>query len=171
MIPYIAAGIGLCGACFYISSYQLKKRKSIILCNIFSKILFVTQYILLSAPEGAILNLLSILTSFIAEKKNTPFVQKNLRLFIVLTNLSMIVAGLFFYRNIFSLFSIVGVVLQTSAFFLTREKSIRFLSIFGCPLWLIYNFVNGAFVSAGCDAITMCSIALAIYRYDIKKKK
>ncbi|MBR5295493.1 MAG: YgjV family protein [Clostridia bacterium] len=117
------------------------------------------------------MNLLSIITSFIAEKKNAPFIKKHLPLIIVLTNLSMIAAGLMVYRNIFSLFSIVGVVLQTSAFFLTREKNIRFLSICGCPLWLTYNFVNHAFVSAGCDAVTMCSIALAIYRYDIKKKK
>ncbi len=170
MTEIIAPIVGLCGAAFYISSYQLKKRRSIILCNIFSKILFVTQYLLLSAPEGAVLNIFSIFTSFLAEKKSAPLIKKNLPAVIVLTNLLMAGAGLFFYRNIFSLFSIVGVILQTSAFFLTREKHIRALSIFGCPLWLIYNFVNRAYVSMGCDAVTMCSIALAIYRYDIKKK-
>jgi len=61
------------------------------------------------------------------------------------------------------------VLLHTSAFWITNEKTIRKISFLGSPFWLVYNLVNCAYGSAIGDILTMVSIGVAIYRYDIKK--
>ena len=70
-----------------------------------------------------------------------------------------------------SLFSVVGVLLHTSAFRISDEKNIRRVSFLGSPFWLIYNLVSWAYGSAVADVLTMVSIGTAIYRYDIKNAK
>lgn len=61
--------------------------------------------------------------------------------------------------------------MHTSAFWISDEKLIRRVSFLGSPFWLIYNLVSCAYGSAIGDVLTMVSIAVAIYRYDIKGKK
>jgi hypothetical protein len=82
----------------------------------------------------------------------------------------ILAVGLYLYENIFSLFPIAGVILHTSAFWITEEKTIRKVSFLGSPFWLVYNLANFAYGSAIGDILSMISIGTAIYRYDIRKK-
>ena len=75
------------------------------------------------------------------------------------------------YKNIFSLCPIIGVILHTSAFWITNEKIIRRVSLIGSPFWLIYNISSMAYGSAIGDALTIISILTAIYRYDVRRKE
>ena len=85
-------------------------------------------------------------------------------------DLIIIASGLIFYRNIFSLFPIVGVLLHTSAFWLENEKHIRLVSLLGSPFWLVFNITSGAYGSAIGDTLSIVSILIAIFRYDILHK-
>ncbi|MBE7035893.1 MAG: YgjV family protein [Ruminococcaceae bacterium] len=167
----IAFVIGIIAVILYLSCYQQKKRSRIILFNATSRVLYIIQYILLGAFEGATLDILGTISSVLAQKKNTPFIKKNMKWFIVGLNLLIIGAGLPLYKNIFSLFPLIGVILHTDAFWMDDEKRIRQISLAGSPFWLIYNFVNQAYGSCVGDVLSIISLVTAMFRYDFKKKR
>ena len=162
--------IGLLAVACFLLSYQMKRRKGIILLNATSRALYILQYILLGAFDGAALDVSGIVASILAGKMDAPLIKKHLKLFIVGIDLIIIASGLIFYRNIFSLFPIVGVLLHTSAFWLEREKHIRLVSLLGSPFWLVFNITSGAYGSAIGDTLSIVSILIAIFRYDILNK-
>ncbi len=171
MISIIANVVGVLAVLLFVLSYQMKTRRGIILCNILSRGLYVVQYLLLGAFSGAVLDILGMGVSLVAQKKDVPFLKKHLPLVIVSTDIVVVAAGLLLYENIFSLFPILGVLLHTGAFWMTRERHIRRISFLGSPFWLVYNLVSRAYGSAVGDVITMASIAVAMVRYDILGKK
>ncbi len=161
--------IGIFAVALFVLSYQQKKRKNIILCNAVSRALYVIQYIMLSAFSGAVLDILGIFASVIAQKKNNSAIKKYLTLVIISVNAVIIACGLLLYNSPIDLLPLFGVLLHTGAFWLTNERHIRIISFLGSPFWLAYNLISGAYGSAVGDVLTMCSIGLAIFRYDILK--
>lgn len=167
----IAQTVGIFAVATFLLSYQLKKRKDIILVNAISSFLYVLQYILLGAFEGAAIDILSAVSTVTAHNKDKKFIDKHTKIIVIILNLSILTAGLVLYKNIFSLFPIAGAILQTSAFWITSEKRIRQVSFLGTPFWLVYNLVCQAYGAAIGSLLSMFSIGLAIYRYDIYPKR
>ena len=165
-MPYLAQGVGLAAVALFVTSYQIKKRRGIILCNAISRALYIIQYILLFAFEGAVLDVLGLISSVLAERKDTSFLKKYRLPMLLLLNGAIVTAGILLYRNVFSLFPMIGVLLHTGAFWISDEKRIRLMSFFGSPFWLVYNLYSFAIGSAVGDVLTMLSIGLAIFRYD-----
>lgn len=167
----LAQIIGLLAVVTFLLSYQNKTRENIIKWNVISRILYIIQYVLLGAFEGAVLDIVGAISSIVANKKENRVIKVNLPLVILNFNLLILVVGMVLYKNIFSLFPIIGVMLHTSAFWISDEKKIRIISFLGSPFWLVYNLSKFAYGSAVGDILTMLSIGLAIYRYDIKKSE
>lgn len=165
-----ASIIGVFAVALFVLSYQQKKLKNIIICNAVSRALYVIQYILLSAFSGAVLDILGIFASIISQKKNSPVIKRFLPFIIITVNAIIIAVGLLLYKTPLDLLPIFGVALHTGAFWLTNGKFIRIVSFLGSPFWLVYNLLSSAYGSAVGDILTMCSIGLAILRYDILKK-
>ena len=183
--PIIPQIIGLSGTVLYILCFQLKHRLGIILMNATSRVLFVIQYCLLGAFAGAILDILGITAAFVATKKDKEFFKKHSLLIFLLT-VAVIIAGgalsvvLAFkatseaitpWAIILSILPSVGVLLHSSAFFLTEERKIRILSFLGSPFWLVYNVASKAYGSAVGDTLSMVSIVSAMIRYKKQEKK
>jgi hypothetical protein len=168
---YIAQGVGLLAVALFLLSYQQKKRKNIIIMNALSRVLYIVQYIMLGAFSGAVLDVLGTVSSVAAEKKDTPFIKRHVKLVVAVLNLAVILGGLLLYENIFSLLPIFGVLFHTGAFWLDNEKTVRRLSLLGSPFWLAYNLVSGAYGSAVGDMLSILSILIAMIRYDIMKKR
>lgn len=164
----IAFFVGLLAVILYFLGYLQKTKKNIIIINATSRLLYITQYVLLGAFEGAVLDIAGIISSFLAQKKDKPFIKKHLTAFVVGVNLLIVIMGLTLYKNVFSLLPIVGVLLHTGAFWMDEEKRIRQVSFLGSPFWLVYNFVSGAFGSCIGDVLSMISIGISMVRYDLK---
>ncbi len=169
IMKWIAQVVGLLAVASFLLSYQQKRRKNIIFLNATSRVLYIIQYIMLGAFEGAVLDVLGTFSSIAAQNKERKFISRNIRGVVLALNLTIFVAGMLLYENVFSLFPIVGVILHTSAFWINDEKIIRRVSFLGSPFWLVYNLASHAYGSAVGDALTMLSIGIAIYRYDIKR--
>lgn len=165
VVLIVSQVIGFLAVASFLLSYQLKKRKNIILCNVLSRCLYILQYILLGAFEGAVLDVLGAISSVIAAKKHLPFIKKHTRIFVVCMDLIIVAAGLLLYVNPFSLLPIAGVLLHTTAFWINDEKIIRRVSLLGSPFWMIYNFSCRAYGSAVGDFLTMVSIVIAMIKY------
>ena len=166
----IAFIVGIVAVCLYLFGYLQKKRSSIILLNLSSRVLYIVQYILLGAIEGAALDICGSLSSVLAQNKDRAFIKKRFIWFFIGVNLAIIAIGLLLYVDIFSLLPIVGVLLHTSAFWINDERWIRIVSLAGCPFWLIYNFVSGAYGSCIGDLLSIVSIGVSMVRYDIIPK-
>lgn len=168
-IPALITGVA--AVVFFLLSYQQKERRRIIAFNVLSRTLYVLQYLLLGAFEGAALDVLGMLSSVLAQKKEAAWIRRRIRTVFLLTNLLVAAVGLLLYENIFSLFPIIGVILHTSAFWMDYERRIRLVSLLGSPFWLVYNLVSGAYGSALGDLLTIGSILIAIWKYDIRPRR
>lgn len=168
MHPLIPQAVGLLAVVLFVSSYQLKSRKSIIICNVVSRFLYILQYLLLGAISGAVLDILGTISSVIAEKKDSALVRRYSKTIFILMSALMIASGVsisVINKNPLDLFALVGILLQSGAFWLTKEATIRKVSLLGSPFWLTYNLSSKAYGSAVGDALTMISIIVAMIKY------
>ncbi len=168
MHPLIPQFIGLFAVATFLLSYQCKRRQSIIFCNVFSRCLYILQYLLLGAMAGAVIDILGAIASVIAEKKEHPFIKKHIKVVFLFCSAGITAAGIticFISKNPLDLLPIAGVLLHTGAFWLTNEKIIRRVSLLGSPFWLVYNFASRAYGSAIGDILTMCSIVIAMIKF------
>lgn len=166
----LATVVGLCGVAMFALSYQLKHRRAIIFFNAGSRILYVAQYFLLGAMEGALLDALAFFISLLCAKSQSGFIKRHFTLTVVLANAAIVALGMLAYQNVFSLLPILGVIFETLALWLKNERSIRIVSLLGAPFWLAYNLLSAAYGSALGNVFTLVSISTAILRYDLLKK-
>ena len=158
--------VGILGVAMIVLSYLQKKRERIIVLNVVSRALFILQYILLGAFEGAILDCAGIIASMLAQRKNSPLIRKNEAFFFVLSGALVIGIGLIPYQSPISLLPIVGVLLHTGALWLNGEKGIRRVSLLGSPFWFAYNLISRAYGACVGDILSVASIVTAMIKYD-----
>ena len=167
----LALIVGFAAVFLYLISYQFPKRSAIIACNVVSRVLYVLQYLLLFAFEGAAMDVSAIPSSLLAARKHTPFVEKHKVGILTGVNVFIIAVGILAWRNWLSWVPVVGVLLETNALWMTREKHIRLLSLLALPFWLFYNLRCDAYGPALGNVLAMGSIIMAILRYDISAGK
>ena len=166
----IALIVGLAAVFLFLLSFQFPKRRTIIACNVASRVLYVLQYLLLGAFEGAAMDISAIPSSVLAARKQLPFVSRHKWFILACVNGFIIALGILVWQDWLSWVPVVGVLLETNAMWFTREKHIRLLSLACLPFWLFYNVRCGAYGSALGNVLAMLSIISAMLRYDIRSK-
>lgn len=162
--------VGLAAVFFFLLSYQFPKRNAIIACNVVSRVLYILQYLLLFAFEGAAMDISAIPSSVLAGRKHTPFVEKHKWMILIGVNAFILGIGILVWQDWLSWVPVVGVLLETNALWLTREKYIRIFSLAALPFWLFYNVRCGAYGAALGNVLVIFSIVSAMLRYDIPRK-
>ena len=160
---------GIFAVIFCLLCYQFRNRKAIIACNVISRVLYVTQYLLLFAFEGAAMDLSAIPASMLAARKHTPFVAKHKVSLWILGNVFVLAIGLAVWENTFSVLPIIGVLFEINALWMTKEKHIRLVSLASIPFWMSYNVLCGAYGSVIGNVLMVVSILSALYRLDRRK--
>ena len=162
----LALIVGLCAVVLCLLCYQFRNRKAIIACNVMSRVLYVLQYVLLGALEGAAMDLSAIPASMLAARKHKPFVAKYKISLWLAGNVAVVVIGLIFWENMVSLLPIIGVLFEINALWMTKEKHIRLVSLASVPFWMSYNMLCGAWGSVLGNVLMIVSIGTAMYRHD-----
>ena len=162
----LALIVGLAAVFLFLLSFQFPKRRAIIVCNVASRVLYILQYLLLFAFEGAAMDISAIPSSVLAARKHTPFVQKHKVAVVFGVNAFVVVIGILFWRDWLSWVPVVGVLLETNALWMNREKHIRWFSLAALPFWLFYNLRCGAYGAALGNVLVVGSILSAMFRYD-----
>ena len=159
--------VGLLAVGLFLLSYLQKRRGVIVVLNLSSRVLYIVQYILLGAIEGAVLDILGAISAFFAQRFDGKKLKwLKITLFAVI-NVAIVISGIVLYENIFSLFPMIGILLQAGALWLKDEKYIRIVSMIGCPFWFTYNFISAAYGSCIGDALAFVSLGVSLVRYDI----
>ena len=167
----IALIVGLAAVFFFLLSFQFPKRGAIIACNVVSRVLYILQYLLLFAFEGAAMDISAIPSSMLAARKHTPFVEKHRVAILIAVNAVVIGIGLLVWRGWLSLIPVVGVLFETNALWMTKERLIRRYSLAALPFWLFYNLSCGAYGAALGNVLAAGSIVTAMIRYDLPSRK
>ena len=167
---WIALILGLSAVACFLLSYLQRRRDRILALNLTSRVLYVTQYLLLGAWEGAALDVAGALSAFLAQGRERRWMRRCRLLVLLGVNAAVIAVGLLLYRDLYSLLPLTGVLLQTDALWLKREKHIRLLSMVGCPFWFLYNLHSGAYGSCVGDGLAFLFLTVSLIRYDLLGK-
>lgn len=160
--------IGFAAVGLYLLSYQLKRRSQIVWVTCISNALYVLQYILLGAFSGAVMDVMSTVSSFFAAKKNDAPFNRFPRILgwsnmIIIAAVGLISACL--QREWIELLPIAGALFQTGGLWCNNEQTIRKLGLCSAPFWLIYNYISHAYGPALGSLIAIISIIVSLIRY------
>ena len=160
--------VGIAAVALFLLSFQLKKRSQIVLATCISNTLYILQYCLLGAFSGAVLDLLSTVSSFFAAKKNAPAFQRYAKAAAVITCGLIAAAGLtlaLLQNSWIELLPIAGALFQTVGLWFQNEQTIRKFALAGAPFWLAYNFSSQAYGAALGSLLSIVSVLVALLRY------
>lgn len=161
---------GITGLILCIIPFQFKKHKHIVLLKMASSLAFSAQYFLLgpSAYTGAWMDLISALRNYLFYK----FVDKKiptLPIILVFSALVLIV-GIYSWVGWLTLLALIPKIITTVSYGMKNERLLRFITLPSCLFWIAYNCIVGTYEAAIGDLLTFTSIAIAIYRYDVRSK-
>lgn len=160
--------VGFAAVGLYLLSYQLKKRNQIVWVTCISNALYVLQYILLGAFSGAVMDILSTVSSFFAAKKNVAPFNRYSNILVWSNMIIIAVIGLisaFVQREWIELLPIAGALFQTGGLWCDNEQTIRRFGLCSAPFWLIYNYISHAYGPALGSLIAIVSIIISLIRY------
>ena len=162
-----------------IFSYQQKKQKALLICQLLGGTLFAISFFLLGAMIGAILNLIASVRAFmfLFEEKTKASHPLWLVLFII--------SYVAFYALNFTVFGteptpanlaieilpIIGMTALSVAFMFGNSSKVRLLGLISSPSWLIYNIYYLSVGAIVCEVFSLCSIFIGMLRHDKRGKQ
>ena len=168
-MDFAIQAIGFLGLALGILAFQFKKHRGIVLCKMSSELVFSIQYILLGAWTAAVLDFISVIRnmlfcSLVKRGRSTTPVIIGFGLFVVAT-------GIATFDGWLSLLPIGAKLLTTISYGMKNERLLRFITLPSCILWSIYNLYVGSIGGALGDMMTLVSLLIAVYKFDLRKKK
>ena len=159
-----------------ILSFQQKRQSHLIVLQLLGGALFSVRVFMLGAVVGGILNVVATLRAviFLFEKKlhasHPTWLCGFILIYAILYALSFTAFGVQATLTAFiiELLPIIGMTASTVGFMLKNSKSVRCLGLISSPAWLIYNIYYTSVGAIICEAISLCSIFIGMYRHDRK---
>ena len=165
-MDFVIQLIGFLGLLMSLVAFQFKKHRHIVLCKMTSELIFSIQYILLGAWTAAVLDFISVVRNFLFYK----LVKKNISTTPVIIGFGLFVVatGFFTYDGFNSLLPTGSKLLTTISYGMKNEKWLRIITLPSCIMWIIYNVTVGSVAGVLTDAMTLVSLLIAMYKFDIK---
>lgn len=164
----LAQILGAIAVILFLSSFQLKKRIYIVWVTCISNCLYVLQYLLLGAFSGALLDVISTASSFLATKKNQPKFKKYSVFIATVIGALIVATGTYIavsQKNWVEIIAVFGALFQTVGLWFNEEQTIRKFALIGAPFWIVYNILSQAYAAAVGTALVIVSIVVSLYRY------
>lgn len=162
MTDFISQGLGIIGAAFNISSFQLKSNKKLILFQFLGSAFFLLNYFLLGAFTGCFMNGAGTLRGLIflkGDKARKPYI-------LVILNLLLVIGTLLTWEGVLSILPLIGMLTMTTVMYLNNGKLIRMGQLFiASPCWLVYNFTSGTIGGTICEVFIIVSAVISFIRY------
>lgn len=161
--------IGFLGFAMSILAFQFKRHGQIVLCKTSSVLFFSLHYLLLGAWSAALLEFISAVRNLIFYKQ----VKKNISTTptIIGFGVFVVVTGLATFQGPISLLPMVCKLLTTVSYGMKNEKWLRLITLPSCIMWVIYNIYVGSIAGILTDTMSLASILIAMYKFDIKGQK
>lgn len=160
--------LGLIPSVIAFTSLQSGNRKRILILQFFCSIMWGVHYGILGAFTAVATNLIGIFRAVICYYNDRPWAKSKwlLALLIVL----YAAGAAFTWEGPHSLLPTFSMMLTTFALWSHDMRLTRLLFLLNSPSLLAYNLITGSYSCAIIEAMALCSFALAVYRFDIRKK-
>lgn len=159
----LAQIIGLCAMGINIAAMQCKNPRHIILCCIPTGVLWSIQYLLLSAPMGALFNICAATKDcFLAN------VREKLVLFVIVTFLIILWSfGLYMFKNWFDILPLMaGTIMNLALIQRDNRPLIARATIMGQICWFAYNLIVGSWMGLTCSLLVTTSSLIGMARHE-----
>ena len=163
-------GIGALAILVKITESQSKRRSIIILLAIVNFLLWITYFVLNGNLTAATVNSISLVQAIIFLQRE-KYKWANSKFWLVLFVLAQVVAGFFTWNGPFSLFSIIGGILTTIAYYVLDVKLYRYFFLALMLFWIGNGIVYFYPIALIHDVFAAVSISIAIVRYNFKGEK
>ena len=163
----IIQGIGFLALASSLVSFQFKKHRQIMLFRTASELIFALQYILMGEWSGAAMDGISVIrntlyTQLVKKNRSTTPVIIGFCIFVV-------IIGIVTFKGIISLLPIISKLLTTISYGMKNERWLRLITLPSCIFWIIYNVYVGSAAGILADSMTLISLMIAVYKFDIRK--
>ncbi len=173
-IEIIAQIMGILGMAFMISSFQIKKNRTLLITQGIGGFLFFLNYILMGAIVGAGLNIVAIIRAILGSKEKS----RNKKTFWILACLYVLMAVIYVvlslkdgsFNPLLVLWNIILTAAQivgTWAFWKNDGALIRKANLFCVsPIWLFNNiFITFTIGGILCEVFCLSSIIISLIRF------
>ena len=172
----IAQVIGIFAMTCNILSYQQKTQKGVLVFQLAGGALFAINFFMLGAIMGALLNVIATIRAILfifKDKLHTDNLIWFIGFIIVFVVCYALTFTVFkkepnFINFIIELLPVIGMVALTIGFRAKSAKAIRLCGLVSSPAWLIYNIIALSIGAIICEAISIVSIFIGIFRLDKK---
>jgi len=171
LVNIIYVVVSIASIFLYILSVQFKKKKHILITQIFASLSYLIIYVIKGAWAGVAVEVLEetkdvIFIGYENKKKKIPL------LILILFIISLFVVTFIFYDGYGSILPLViNIILFVSTYF-KNPKWIRYVMVLCGFLWGCYNLYVGAYIILIGNALEIVSAFISIYRFkDIDNKK
>ena len=130
-----------------------------------SELIFSLQYLLLGAWTAALLDFTSATRNllFCAMVKKGHSTKPLIYIFGVF----VVVVGILTFDGVTSLLLIAAKLLTTISYGMKNERLLRFITLPSCVFWSVYNLYVGSLGGAIGDIVTLASLLVAVYKFDL----
>ncbi len=170
--------LSIAGLACVVTSYQQKKKSTLILCQLVGGALFGIHYLLLGAYAGFLLNIIAVTRALVFYKGNLP--KKVGTLWVCIFHVLCLGAYVLTFavfktpptlpNLILEVLPVIGMFSLSISFNMTGAKDIRRLGMISSVCWLIYNISHFSIGGIGCEIMCFASIIIGVLRHDVKRK-
>lgn len=162
--------VSILSVALYVMSVQLKKKKNILITQIFASVCYLIVYVIKGAWSGVFVELLEQIKdiSFIKLEKN----HKKIPMYVLSIFIFLLVfVSIIFYDGPLSLLPLLINVILFVATYFKNPKWIRYSLLVSGALWGVYNLYVGAYIIVIGNLLEVVSAIISIVKYkDIDKK-
>ena len=157
-----------------ILSYQQKKQSHLVICQLAGGILFSISFFLLGATVGGLLNIVAAIRAVIflfSEKLHAThpaWLYGFIACYIGFYVLTFTVFGTEpkLINLIIEILPVIGMTALSVGFMREDSGAVRKLGLISSPAWLIYNIYYLSVGAIICEAISLVSIFIGMFRHD-----
>lgn len=164
-LPHV---LGYIGVLCLVLSFQVNDKSKIMFVQAVGRLFFICQYVLLTAYEGALQNMMCMVCAIVF--MNRDCMEAKNRKWLIIINLFVVIFGIILWKNWFSLFAMLGAILQNAAFAMKKSRIVRILTAICIPFWFVYNFASSSYAGMTSDLLTFASVITGIVRFDVLKQ-
>jgi len=159
--------IGACAIAVIVLSVQFKTKKNIMIFQCIANLLYSFQYLFLNAFSASSLNIVTAIRCLCFYKYDKN--QKRIpTFFIFIFILIILFVGFLNYRNLLDIIPIFISIIYTIFSASKNPNKFRKAFMFCSFIWIFYNFINQAYVSAFGNICEIISSLNALSRYNDK---
>lgn len=162
----IAQILGATGSGSAAIATQMKDKKKYLIFYALCYAQFIISFILLKGYSGAINSFILMILTLITNRYNDKKIPK----WLIYCFLVLIFIGIYItYTNTYSLLPAIASILYLLILISSNMKKVRKYSLISRLMWIMYDFVVGAYAAFALDIVSITSSIIAIIRYDKNK--